>query len=188
MQRFYQSTPRCRATLRRGDTQPCHRPVKCWMYRRADSGRTEPPAITRRRVTFVAAGAEKAALPERVSRRRRRCLSADRRPEPRPTHDMSRNRKVLGHVWGVGGGWLVWSRVVGLFGVGMGFVGSGLGGGVRLGLAAGCGSAEGCGVSRIFLSHSSRANRAAVALKQWLAEQDPPLANEIFLDTDPDNG
>ena len=48
--------------------------------------------------------------------------------------------------------------------------------------------AWGCGVSRIFLSHSSRDNRAAVALKQWLAEQDPPLANEIFLNTDPDTG
>src|SRR5271170_2391392 len=37
-------------------------------------------------------------------------------------------------------------------------------------------------VSRIFVSHSSRDNRAAVALKQWLSEQRPELANEIFLD------
>ena len=36
-------------------------------------------------------------------------------------------------------------------------------------------------MSRIFLSHSSRASRQAIALKQWLAEKDPPLANEIFL-------
>ena len=40
-------------------------------------------------------------------------------------------------------------------------------------------------MSRIFLSHSSRDNRAALALKQWLAEQRPELANEIFLDIDP---
>jgi WD40 repeat protein len=37
-------------------------------------------------------------------------------------------------------------------------------------------------VSRIFLSHSSRDNRAALALKQWLAQQRPELASEIFLD------
>ncbi|MBO0677393.1 TIR domain-containing protein [Mycolicibacterium sp. S2-37] len=43
-------------------------------------------------------------------------------------------------------------------------------------------------MSRIFMSHSSRDNREAVALKQWLAEQDPPLANEIFLDLDPASG
>jgi hypothetical protein len=43
-------------------------------------------------------------------------------------------------------------------------------------------------VSRIFLSHSSHDLRAAVALKQWLVEQDPPLANEIFLDIDPVTG
>src|SRR5271163_3066785 len=43
-------------------------------------------------------------------------------------------------------------------------------------------------MSRIFLSHSSRNNEAAAALKHWLAEQDPPLANEIFLDTDPHVG
>ena len=30
--------------------------------------------------------------------------------------------------------------------------------------------------------------RQAVALKRWLALQDPPLANEIFLDVDPDTG
>lgn len=43
-------------------------------------------------------------------------------------------------------------------------------------------------MSRIFLSHSSLDTREAVALKQWLAEQDPPLANEIFLDVDPTSG
>ena len=30
--------------------------------------------------------------------------------------------------------------------------------------------------SRIFLSHSSKDNREAVALKQWLVDQDPHLA------------
>jgi WD40 repeat protein len=43
-------------------------------------------------------------------------------------------------------------------------------------------------VSRIFLSHSSSNNRDAIALKQWLSEQRPELANEIFLDIDPDTG
>jgi WD40 repeat protein len=43
-------------------------------------------------------------------------------------------------------------------------------------------------VSRIFVSHSSRDGRPARALRSWLVEQDPPLANEIFLDTDPDAG
>ena len=43
-------------------------------------------------------------------------------------------------------------------------------------------------MSRIFLSHSSPDNREAVALKQWLAEQRPELANEIFLDIDPESG
>ena len=39
-------------------------------------------------------------------------------------------------------------------------------------------------MSRIFLSHSSSNNREAIALKQWLAAQNPRLANEIFLDLD----
>lgn len=43
-------------------------------------------------------------------------------------------------------------------------------------------------MSRIFLSHSSRDMREAIALKRWLAEQDPPLANEIFLDVDASSG
>jgi WD40 repeat protein len=43
-------------------------------------------------------------------------------------------------------------------------------------------------VSRIFLSHSSQDNRPAVALKQWLSQQRPELANEIFLDIDPQTG
>jgi hypothetical protein len=46
----------------------------------------------------------------------------------------------------------------------------------------------GARVSRIFLSHSSRDNRQAVALRQWLAEQRPELANEIFLDISQDAG
>jgi WD40 repeat protein len=43
-------------------------------------------------------------------------------------------------------------------------------------------------MSRIFLSHSSRDNRQAIALRQWLIGQEPPLANEIFLDLDRDSG
>jgi WD40 repeat protein len=43
-------------------------------------------------------------------------------------------------------------------------------------------------VSRIFLSHSSHDNRQAAALKHWLSEQRPELANEIFLDIDPSAG
>jgi hypothetical protein len=47
---------------------------------------------------------------------------------------------------------------------------------------------KGTSVSRIFLSHSSRDWRAAVALKRWLGEQRPELANEVFLDIDPETG
>ncbi len=43
-------------------------------------------------------------------------------------------------------------------------------------------------MSRIFVSHSSKDNRQAQALRGWLVAQDPPLANEIFLDTDTDTG
>lgn len=43
-------------------------------------------------------------------------------------------------------------------------------------------------MSRIFLSHSSRDNRYAVALKHWLEQVDPGLAGEIFLDLDRDTG
>uniref|UniRef100_UPI000B40B039 nSTAND1 domain-containing NTPase n=1 Tax=Arthrobacter globiformis TaxID=1665 RepID=UPI000B40B039 len=43
-------------------------------------------------------------------------------------------------------------------------------------------------MSRIFLSHSSKDSRQAVALKQWLVEQDPGFAEEIFLDLDPVTG
>jgi hypothetical protein len=43
-------------------------------------------------------------------------------------------------------------------------------------------------VSRIFVSHSSRDNRQAVALKQWLSGQRPELANEIFLDISAETG
>jgi hypothetical protein len=40
-------------------------------------------------------------------------------------------------------------------------------------------------VSRVFLSHSSRDSRQAVAVKKWLIEQEPGLAEEIYLDVDP---
>jgi hypothetical protein len=43
-------------------------------------------------------------------------------------------------------------------------------------------------MSRIFLSHSSTNNREAIALRQWLGDQNPRLANEIFLDLHPDVG
>jgi len=43
-------------------------------------------------------------------------------------------------------------------------------------------------VSRVFLSHSSRDSRQAVAVKAWLIEQEPGLAEEIFLDLDPHTG
>ena len=43
-------------------------------------------------------------------------------------------------------------------------------------------------MSRVFLSHSSRDTWQAVALKRWLVEQDPGLAEEIFLDLDPVTG
>jgi WD40 repeat protein len=43
-------------------------------------------------------------------------------------------------------------------------------------------------VLRIFISHKSDDSREAVALKQWLAEQRPELADEIFLDIDPNTG
>ncbi|MCW2654722.1 MAG: hypothetical protein JWR32_5698 [Mycobacterium sp.] len=43
-------------------------------------------------------------------------------------------------------------------------------------------------MSRIFLSHSSLDWREALALKSWLAQADPQLADEIFLDLDPRSG
>jgi hypothetical protein len=43
-------------------------------------------------------------------------------------------------------------------------------------------------VARVFLSHSSRDNRQAVAVKAWLTEHEPGLAEEIFLDLDPHTG
>ena len=43
-------------------------------------------------------------------------------------------------------------------------------------------------MSRIFLSHSNRDAREALALKRWLVDQEPPLATDIFLDIDPDVG
>ena len=41
---------------------------------------------------------------------------------------------------------------------------------------------------RIFISHSGIEDAEARALKKWLVDQDPPLANEIFLDSDPQHG
>lgn len=43
-------------------------------------------------------------------------------------------------------------------------------------------------MSRIFLSHSSVDSREAIALKQWLIEQDAALPDEIFLDVDHHTG
>jgi WD40 repeat protein len=43
-------------------------------------------------------------------------------------------------------------------------------------------------MSRIFISHSSSDVVAATALVHWLSEQEPQLANEIFLDVDPVGG
>ncbi|HZQ32083.1 MAG TPA: TIR domain-containing protein, partial [Mycobacterium sp.] len=45
-------------------------------------------------------------------------------------------------------------------------------------------NSQGDAVSRIFLSHSSKDLREAVALKQWLATQDASLADDIFLDVE----
>lgn len=43
-------------------------------------------------------------------------------------------------------------------------------------------------MTRIFMSHSSRDSRQAVALMRWLVDNEPSLAGEIFLDIDPDTG
>jgi len=43
-------------------------------------------------------------------------------------------------------------------------------------------------MARVFLSHSRNNNREAVALKVWLSEQRPELADEIYLDIDPNTG
>jgi hypothetical protein len=40
----------------------------------------------------------------------------------------------------------------------------------------------------VFLSHSSRDSRQAVAVKAWLIEQEPGLVDDIFLDLDPRTG
>ncbi|WP_328402583.1 nSTAND1 domain-containing NTPase [Nocardia sp. NBC_00403] len=40
----------------------------------------------------------------------------------------------------------------------------------------------------MFISHSGRDNAWAIAVKQWLVEQQPDLAQEIFLDIDPETG
>jgi signal transduction histidine kinase len=43
-------------------------------------------------------------------------------------------------------------------------------------------------VARVFLSHSSRDSRQAAAVKAWLSEQEPGLAEEIYLDLDSQTG
>ena len=43
-------------------------------------------------------------------------------------------------------------------------------------------------MSRIFLSHSSKNTREAIALKAWLTEQRPELGDEIFIDVDAQTG
>ncbi|WP_040776306.1 nSTAND1 domain-containing NTPase [Nocardia pneumoniae] len=43
-------------------------------------------------------------------------------------------------------------------------------------------------MSRIFLSHSSRDSRQAIAVKRWLSQREPAVENEIFLDLDPRTG
>ncbi|WP_077080585.1 TIR domain-containing protein [Mycobacterium numidiamassiliense] len=43
-------------------------------------------------------------------------------------------------------------------------------------------------MSRIFLSHSSKDTREAIALKTWLTEQRPELRDEIFIDVDSETG
>ena len=43
-------------------------------------------------------------------------------------------------------------------------------------------------MSRVFLSHSSRDSRQAIAVKAWLVEQEPGLADDIYLDLDPRTG
>ena len=43
-------------------------------------------------------------------------------------------------------------------------------------------------MSRVFLSHSSRDNRHAIALKRWLEQAEPGLVGEIYLDLDPETG
>ena len=42
-------------------------------------------------------------------------------------------------------------------------------------------------MSRVFLSHSGRDSRQAVAVKKWLVEQEPGLVDEIYLDLNPHN-
>ncbi|MFD6394030.1 TIR domain-containing protein [Nocardia sp. NPDC060259] len=43
-------------------------------------------------------------------------------------------------------------------------------------------------MSRVFLSHSRRDNRHAIAVKRWLEQAEPGLAGEIYLDLDPETG
>jgi WD40 repeat protein len=43
-------------------------------------------------------------------------------------------------------------------------------------------------MSRVFLSHSSRDSRQAMAVKAWLIQQQPGLVDEIYLDLDPHTG
>ena len=46
----------------------------------------------------------------------------------------------------------------------------------------------GVGCREFFESFQSGDNPQATALRVWLVLREPPLANEIFLDTDPDAG
>ena len=43
-------------------------------------------------------------------------------------------------------------------------------------------------MSRVFLSHSRFDSRQAVAVRQWLTEQEPGLVDDIYLDLDPHTG
>jgi len=54
--------------------------------------------------------------------------------------------------------------------------------------AANAGADGGWSVSRVFLSHSRYDSRQAMAVKQWLVEQEPGLGDEIYLDLDPHTG
>ena len=46
----------------------------------------------------------------------------------------------------------------------------------------------GGGMPRVFMSHSSRDNRPAIAVVRWLEPAEPSLRGEVFLDLDQDTG
>ncbi len=54
--------------------------------------------------------------------------------------------------------------------------------------AFGFGDGVGGAVSRVFLSHSSRDNRQAIAVVRWLETAEPSLRDELFLDLDENTG